>query len=123
MASDFLDEIGWLLRTTNPHSMKRLCRLTRKCKTRANKMGLTVGSPLPSFDGATAWLNPTAEPTKNGAVAPSGGLVLVHFWAKSCPSCHANMPHVQQLRDKYGPIRFSAYCVFKFGKIGQRVYH
>ena len=28
---------------------------------------------------------------------------FVHFWSKSCPSCHANMPHVQKLRDEYGP--------------------
>lgn len=59
---------------------------------------LKVGDEIPSYTGATHWLN------QDGAVAlSSDGLVLVHFWAVSCPACHANMPHLQQLRDKYGP--------------------
>jgi thiol-disulfide isomerase/thioredoxin len=28
---------------------------------------------------------------------------LIYFWSKSCPSCHANMLHLQKLRDEYGP--------------------
>nr|WP_309707927.1 TlpA disulfide reductase family protein [Armatimonas sp.] len=28
---------------------------------------------------------------------------IMYFWSKSCPSCHANMPHLQKLRDEYGP--------------------
>jgi thiol-disulfide isomerase/thioredoxin len=28
-------------------------------------------------------------------------LTIVHFWSKSCPACHANMPHLQKLRDEY----------------------
>ena len=28
---------------------------------------------------------------------------LMYFWSKSCPSCHSNMPHLQKLRDEYGP--------------------
>ena len=28
-------------------------------------------------------------------------MLLIHFWAKSCPACHANMPHLQKIRDKY----------------------
>lgn len=30
-------------------------------------------------------------------------LELKYFWSKSCPACHANMPHLQKLRDEYGP--------------------
>lgn len=28
---------------------------------------------------------------------------IKYFWSKSCPSCHANMPHLQKLRDEYSP--------------------
>ena len=33
----------------------------------------------------------------------SGFFQIVYFWSKSCPSCHVNMPHLQKLRDEYGP--------------------
>jgi thiol-disulfide isomerase/thioredoxin len=26
---------------------------------------------------------------------------IIYFWSKSCPSCHANMPYLQKLRDSY----------------------
>ena len=29
--------------------------------------------------------------------------LLICFWSKSCSACHANMPHLQKLRDEYGP--------------------
>jgi thiol-disulfide isomerase/thioredoxin len=28
-------------------------------------------------------------------------LTILHFWSKSCPACHANMLHLQKLRDGY----------------------
>ena len=27
--------------------------------------------------------------------------IIVYFWSKSCPACHAKMPHFQKLRDEY----------------------
>ena len=32
---------------------------------------------------------------------PHQGNLIIHFWSKSCPACHANMPHLQKLRDGY----------------------
>ncbi|WP_395089087.1 TlpA disulfide reductase family protein [Armatimonas sp.] len=32
-----------------------------------------------------------------------GYVILMYFWSSSCPSCHANMPHLQKIRDEYGP--------------------
>lgn len=32
-----------------------------------------------------------------------GCLTIIHFWSRSCPACHMNMPHLQKLRDEYGP--------------------
>ena len=72
-------------------------------------MALSVGSLLPSFDGATLWLN--TEATNSGPVIQTTGPVLVHFWAMSCPACKINMPDLQALRDKYGPLGLQTIAV------------
>lgn len=28
-------------------------------------------------------------------------MLIKYFWSKSCPSCHANMPYLQKIRDEY----------------------
>ncbi|MCX7799260.1 MAG: redoxin domain-containing protein [Fimbriimonadales bacterium] len=61
-------------------------------------MPLRVGSELPSFDGATEWLN--GEPDW---AELSGKPLLVHFWAVSCHICHENLPVIARWRDQYGP--------------------
>ncbi len=61
-------------------------------------MALSIGALLPSFVGATEWLN-NDEP---GPGDLAGRPVLVHFWAVSCPACKVNMPDVQKLQTKYG---------------------
>jgi thiol-disulfide isomerase/thioredoxin len=53
-------------------------------------------SPLPSLEGATAWVN--------GAVAPEelrGLPVVVSFWSKSCYICHDTAEQFAQWRDKF----------------------
>lgn len=60
-------------------------------------MPLKVGTPLCGLDDATGWLN-----VEQGSFAPPEGKpLLLHFWAMSCPACHANMPHLKTLRDRY----------------------
>jgi serine/threonine-protein kinase len=57
---------------------------------------MKVDSHLPSFDGATEWLNrvtPNPRETK-------GRPTLVHFWSISCEIAKANLPHIAQLRDQ-----------------------
>ncbi|BAS27220.1 redoxin domain-containing protein [Limnochorda pilosa] len=54
-------------------------------------------SPLPSLEGATAWLN--GKPETVGGGRP----VFVHFWAVSCPVCKESMPQVNGWRDTYAP--------------------
>lgn len=60
-------------------------------------MPLKIGTSLPSFDGATSWLN--------GAISSldelRGQPVLVDFWALSCPYCLQNMPRLHQWRELY----------------------
>ena len=60
-------------------------------------MPLPVGTQMPSFSGATQWLNGEI-PTENLWGCPT----IVHFWAVSCPSCKRNWPHLQRLVADYG---------------------
>jgi thioredoxin-like negative regulator of GroEL len=53
-------------------------------------------SPLPSLEGATAWVN--------GKVAPEelrGRPVVVSFWSKSCYMCHDSAELVAAWRDRF----------------------
>jgi len=59
-------------------------------------MALRIGTPMPSLQGATEWLN--GEPNWDEL---HGRPVLVHFWSVSCHICHENMPKVHQWRDLY----------------------
>jgi thiol-disulfide isomerase/thioredoxin len=59
-------------------------------------MPLRMRSPLPSLEGATAWIGdePSAEDL-------AGRPVLVHFWSVSCYICHNVSEQVNAWRDKY----------------------
>ena len=62
-------------------------------------MPMRLGTPMPSLDGATEWVNGgpvTAEELR-------GQPTLIHFWAVSCHSCHDMMPALRQWRDQYAP--------------------
>lgn len=61
-------------------------------------MPMRIGTPLPSLEGATEWLNSSAEEVLNGA---QGHPVLVHFWSVSCGMCKDNLPRVAAWREKY----------------------
>lgn len=59
-------------------------------------MPLKVGSPLPSFDGVSRWLNGSIsnEQLQNRPV-------LVDFWALSCPFCLRNLPRLHEWQEAY----------------------
>jgi thiol-disulfide isomerase/thioredoxin len=59
-------------------------------------MGMRIGTPLPSFDGATEWFGGTQALAEAGAV---GRPTLVHFWSQSCGICKENMPRIAEWRD------------------------
>lgn len=61
-------------------------------------MPMRIGTPMPSFEGATEWLNSSAEEVSKDA---AGHPVLVHFWSVSCGMCKDNLPRVAEWRDKY----------------------
>lgn len=57
-------------------------------------MPLPIGTPLPSLEGATEWLD---RPFFASAARP----LLVQFWAVSCGACKFNMPGVLSFLETY----------------------
>jgi cytochrome c biogenesis protein CcdA len=56
--------------------------------------------PLPSFDGATGWLN-TADGKELSREALRGKVVVVNVWTFECYNCLNALPHVKVLAAKY----------------------
>jgi cytochrome c biogenesis protein CcdA/thiol-disulfide isomerase/thioredoxin len=61
--------------------------------------GLPAEGPMPSLDGAIAWLN--SPPLS--AQSLRGKVVLVDFWTYSCINCLRELPYVKAWAQKYGP--------------------
>lgn len=61
-------------------------------------MPMKIGEAIPSFEGATNWLNELQQ-TADDFV--KGAPTLVYFWATSCGICKENMPKLQELKAKY----------------------
>jgi thiol-disulfide isomerase/thioredoxin len=59
---------------------------------------MRIGTTIPSFEGATEWINGTAE---IGSAAAPSGLTLIHFWSLSCGTCKENLPRVMEWREQY----------------------
>jgi tRNA A-37 threonylcarbamoyl transferase component Bud32/thiol-disulfide isomerase/thioredoxin len=57
---------------------------------------MKAGTRMPSLEGATDWLNRSAE-----TQGSNGRPTLVHFWAISCEICKEKMPRVAEWREKY----------------------
>lgn len=61
-------------------------------------MPMKIGDAIPSFEGATEWLN---ELPKTADEYVKGQPTLVHFWATSCGICKENFPKLKELKDNY----------------------
>ncbi len=61
-------------------------------------MPMRINDAIPSFEGATGWLNELQE-TADEFV--TGSPTLVYFWAVSCGICKDNMPKLNELKAKY----------------------
>lgn len=61
-------------------------------------MPMRIGTPMPALDGATEWINGSAE---EAAKEIKDRPVLVHFWSLSCGMCKDNLPRVVEWRDEY----------------------
>lgn len=59
---------------------------------------MKIGNAIPSFEGATEWLNELQETADNYV---KGQPTFVHFWATSCGICKENFPKLKELKDKY----------------------
>ena len=63
---------------------------------------------MPSFEGATAWLNGSEDEI---AQSIAGKPVLVHFWAVSCGICKDKMPQLNEIKAKYGSLGLQTIAV------------
>jgi len=61
-------------------------------------MPMRIGTPMPSLEGATEWLDPAAAQVLQDT---EGHPVLVHFWSLSCGMCKDNLPRVAAWREQY----------------------
>lgn len=59
-------------------------------------MALRMRSPLPSFEGATAWINGEIRPEEIRGLP-----VVVSFWSKSCYLCHETAEQFGAWRDAF----------------------
>lgn len=57
----------------------------------------SIGTEMPSLEGATEWFNATGARAEAEA---KGQPTLVHFWSVSCAICTENMPRVAAWRDE-----------------------
>ena len=63
----------------------------------ASSGGLQDEGPLPSIDGAVAWLN--SPPLTANQLR--GKVILTDFWTYSCINCIRTIPHVKALYERY----------------------
>ena len=63
-------------------------------------MPMRIGTEMPSFEGATEWLNATGAAAEAKA---EGHPTLVHFWSVSCGVCKDNLPRLARWRDERAP--------------------
>ena len=67
---------------------------------------LPVESRLPSFDGATGWLN--SPPLTTGGLR--GNVVLVNFWTYTCINWLRQLPYVRALANTPARGWWSSAC-------------
>lgn len=60
-------------------------------------MAIRIGTQMPSFEGATEWINRDREAV---LAETKGKPTLVHFWSLSCGLCKENLPRVAAWRDE-----------------------
>jgi len=64
-------------------------------------MPMRIGTPMPSLEGATEWLDGSVEEAlKEIEDHP----VLIHFWSLSCGMCKDKLPRVAEWREKYRDV-------------------
>ena len=71
-------------------------------------MPMRIGDAIPSFDGATEWLNELPEAADDYV---KGAPTLVYFWATSCGICKENMPKLTDLKTKFKPLGLKTVAV------------
>ena len=63
---------------------------------------MRIGDALPTFEGATDWLNGLQEDAEKSV---KDSPTLVYFWATSCGICKENMPKLKSLKEGYPDLK------------------
>ncbi len=63
---------------------------------------MRIGDTLPTFEGATEWLNGLQEEAEEFVKDKP---TLVYFWATSCGICKENIPKLKSLKEKYPELK------------------
>jgi cytochrome c biogenesis protein CcdA/thiol-disulfide isomerase/thioredoxin len=90
------------LASTSPAEQRLVDRLARgpvPVSTTANATESSGPDQLPSFSGATGWLN--SAPLTGTELR--GHVVLLDVWTYSCINCLRTLPFVKQWANEYGP--------------------
>ena len=69
---------------------------------------MKIGDKIPTFEGATGWLNEIQQKTDDYI---KGAPTLVYFWATSCGICKENMSKLQQLKNRYKSLGLKTVAV------------
>jgi cytochrome c biogenesis protein CcdA/thiol-disulfide isomerase/thioredoxin len=91
---DAAPQSGSMTRAAGNSAMAASNTMMRDAKS---SEGLPIEGEMPSFSGATAWLN--SEPLTPEALR--GKVVLVDFWTYSCINCLRALPYVKGWYEKY----------------------
>ncbi len=93
-----------LVRRLSPESRadNKLMSLSEFSATNLTPRLDVMDGTLPSFDGATTWIN--SKPLTPADL--KGKVVLVDFWTFACYNCLNALPHVKALQAKYGDKGF-----------------
>lgn len=89
--------VGLLESTESVQRARPASPIMRVSLSASNADALPVQGRLPSFDGATTWLN--SAPLSRDALR--GKVVVVNFWTYSCINCLRTLPYLKTWADRY----------------------
>jgi len=106
---------------SNDNPAKEIVNITTKDTVEAHfnlslaEVGQEVGNITPDFE-----LPDDSEPAVSHRLyAHRGFVTIINFWAKDCPPCMTELPHLQQIYTEYLPDSLIIFGINYGGKLGQ----
>ncbi|NIE62939.1 cytochrome c biogenesis protein DipZ [Burkholderia sp. Ax-1719] len=86
-----------VVRQAQKSAAAHIVRVSASSSASPSAAALPVEGTLPSFDGATAWLNSTPLTPQD----LRGKVVVVNFWTYSCINCLRTLPYLKTWAQRY----------------------